>query len=100
MNKQLLINTLSVQTHTRETKRMRKYIKEFCKSNALKFKETDGNIYVTKGEADLYPCIVSHTDTVHRIKKQLNVIEHNGVLFAVDADHEQTGIGGDDKVGV
>jgi len=100
MDKQLLIDTLSVQTHTRETKRMRKYIKRFCKANDLKCKQDNGNLYVTKGKADIYPCIVAHTDTVHRIKKELNVVEHNGVLLALDKDVQQTGIGGDDKCGI
>ena len=101
MNKGLLIKTLKVQTETRKTARMNNFIKTFCKDNKLKYKCKDGNIYVTKGKAKVYPCIVAHTDTVHKIIKNFKVFEDCGVLYAMNGEtYEQTGIGGDDKCGV
>lgn len=63
----------------------------------------DGNIYATKGDGlNGYPCIVSHTDTVHEIcTGKVEVIEVKGNLVAFNADNlEQIGTGGDDKNGI
>jgi len=63
------------------------------------------NIYVTKGEAELYPCFISHIDTVHRINQNMVVFEtiRNGeqILTGIDSNTgKPSGIGGDDKCGV
>lgn len=61
----------------------------------------DGNTYITKGIAETYPCVIAHTDTVHDIRKDLTVFESHGCMFAMDMSTGiQTGIGGDDKVGI
>jgi tripeptide aminopeptidase len=65
--------------------------------------EHKGNLYIVKGRADLYPCIVAHTDTVHRIlpDKEYRVRYAKGQYFAFNhVKGEMTGIGGDDKVGI
>lgn len=104
MNKKLLKEVLSIQTYSGQEKQMELYIKQYCKSKKYTCTMTGNNIYITKGKADLYPCFVAHTDTVHKIIKdarmRLNVIEHNDCLFAIDNDCSQVGIGGDDKVGI
>lgn len=59
------------------------------------------NLYVTKGKADVYPCVVSHTDTVHDIYRGYKVYSVKGNFVAFDSDKmEQVGVGGDDKVGI
>ena len=59
------------------------------------------NIYITKGKADVYPCVVAHTDTVHDIYKGYKVYEVEGNFVAFDsATMQQVGTGGDDKVGL
>ena len=59
------------------------------------------NIYITKGKADVYPCVVSHTDTVHDIYKGYQVYQVKGNFVAFDSDTmQQVGTGGDDKVGM
>jgi hypothetical protein len=58
-----------------------------------------GNFYVTKGEADLYPCVVAHLDQVHDYHKDYKVHRHGDTLFAFNGS-KQVGIGGDDKCGV
>jgi hypothetical protein len=101
--KQLLIDTLSVQSYSGQEDLMIAYIQQFVKDNVPQatIEVKDNNIYVTKGTADYYPCIVSHTDTVHNIHQDFGVYERDGVLFAFSNDVEaQVGIGGDDKVGV
>jgi len=101
--KQLLIDTLSVQSYSGQEDLMIAYIQQFVKDNVPQatIEVKDNNIYVTKGTAEYYPCIVSHTDTVHNIHQDFGVYERDGVLFAFSNDVEtQVGIGGDDKVGV
>lgn len=103
MNKKLLMDVLSVQSYSGQESKMNAYIKEWCKNNGLKCRAHKGNLYIVKGKSDLYPCYVAHTDTVHPIIKdmdRLDIIEHKGVLIALDDDFQQTGIGGDDKVGI
>ena len=101
--KQLLIDTLSVQTSSGKEQDMIQYIINFCVKNLpnSKIKVDDNNVYVTKGVSDVYPCIVSHTDTVHDIHKFYKVFDDDNCLFAFNAESgKQVGVGGDDKVGV
>lgn len=64
----------------------------------------EGNIFVTKGvlsKKEKYPCVVSHTDTVHDIINSYSIEEKDGWFYAMDNDKlEQVGTGGDDKVGI
>ncbi len=60
-----------------------------------------GNIYVTKGYARSYPCVVAHMDTVHDIVEDLTPIEIDGKITGLNRfTMQQVGIGGDDKVGI
>lgn len=98
-----LKNVLSQQSYSRQTKQFRKWIQYWLKINVPTAKTVihDGNLYVTKGNADVYPCIISHIDTVHSINPHVEVHECNKQLYAFDEKKvEQYGIGGDDKVGV
>lgn len=110
----LLERILCVQSYSKEEDMMRSEIiailKEYratltkAKQRELKIFQKEGNIFVTKGKIkkkEKYPCIACHTDTVHRIIKQYDVFEYNGYYYAMDGVNiEQTGIGGDDKVGI
>ena len=99
----LLKETLSVQSSSGKEELVIAFIKNFVETRVPEatIEIKDNNVYVTKGVADYYPCIVSHTDTVHDIYEDFGVYERDGVLFAFSNDTEtQVGIGGDDKVGV
>ena len=101
--KNLLIDTLSVQTSSGKEEKMIAYINQFVKKHvpSATIEVKDNNVYVTKGVADYYPCIVAHTDTVHDMYQDFGIYDRDGVLFAFSNDVEtQVGIGGDDKVGV
>lgn len=60
--------------------------------------DVNGNILVTKGQAETYPCVVAHMDTVHSIRGMVDVLEvqHGGRTILTSPD----GIGGDDKCGI
>jgi tripeptide aminopeptidase len=105
-DKNRLKAVLSVQSKSHKDELMLQFINieltKIHKISPIKVGVDDyGNIYISKGEADIYPCVVAHTDTVHDIRKGFKVIEVDGVFFAWDnVKHEQAGVGGDDKVGI
>lgn len=103
MNKKdlkLLIDLCSVQSSTKEDEDIMNFIEDWLgKQPVIVKKDTFGNIYVTKGQAETYPCIVSHTDTVHTIRKDYRVFQSGDYVFAMSGG-EQTGVGGDDRCGI
>jgi hypothetical protein len=103
LNLKLLMSVHNVQSSSRQCERMMDYIiGHLKKKNNVHVQVDDyGNIYATKGKADLYPAIVSHTDTVHIIHKHFQVYKDNNIIWAYSEDKQkQVGVGGDDKVGV
>jgi tripeptide aminopeptidase len=101
----LLARIMSTQSVSRHTKVMSQLIVELAtEMGAAAHIDAAGNVYATKGLATHYPCLVAHTDTVHDIIPVGNFSIHrspDGLLFAWDSLHaRQTGIGGDDKVGI
>lgn len=101
----LLKKVLEVQTYTKEEANMRDFIVDYA-DNTLGRRvfhdKTHGNVYVLSNEElDYHPCVVSHTDSVHRLKEGVVVHEHfSGLLTAHDSNGIRTGLGGDDKSGV
>jgi putative aminopeptidase FrvX len=68
-----------------------------------------GNLYITKGCKDFYPCYVSHVDKVHSIAKNFTIHQQDDIIFATGlrktrwnrkGEFQQVGIGGDDKAGI
>jgi putative aminopeptidase FrvX len=101
MNNKLekLKEVLSVQSASYEQWRMFAYI--IRQVYEYDFYVDDGNIYIEKGFADTKPCIVAHMDTVHDITEDLSILEVDGKLTGFNrVKMTQTGIGGDDKVGI
>ena len=60
-----------------------------------------GNIYCVKGEADLYPCVVSHIDINQDYRENMKVFKNDKWVYAMNMDTGlQCGPGHDDKSGV
>ena len=97
-----LLEVLSIQSVSHDQFRMFAYIiRQVNQIPNAKYWVVDGNIYIEKGYADDYPCMVAHMDTVHDIVEDLHPIEFNGMITGFNrVKMEQTGIGGDDKVGI
>jgi hypothetical protein len=77
------------------------YITHWLDERKIPWTVDNGNIYVTKGHSTRFPCVVAHTDTVHELVQDLTVIQVGDNLTGFNAvEMEQTGIGGDDKVGI
>lgn len=104
----LLDTFLPVQTTSHHTGRMQQAITTLARRLGYKVRrdKAQGNLYVTKGEADTYPCIVAHMDTVHDIlpkgHKLVPVYSRDGKWLTGfdDTALRQSGIGGDDKCGI
>jgi putative aminopeptidase FrvX len=113
-NIDLLKEVLSVPTKTYQEERMVAYIANWLVDNNIEYEiDINNNIYATKKEGNVpsdfyYPCVISHTDTVHNIDT-INIREENLLnaqhqlkpsLKAYNNHGNPTGIGGDDKCGV
>ena len=102
MKNNFLASIMKVQSASYKTKRMAKFITKTLQKDGLGYsKDKYGNIYVTKGEADLYPTMVCHIDTVHDINDNVRIVQTGDKMFAIDSTNcHRIGIGGDDKVGI
>jgi tripeptide aminopeptidase len=115
---QFLKEVLSVKTKTYEETQMVAFLTNYFTMKGYDhYVDAKNNVYVTKGRSDFYPCVISHTDTVHAIRP-LNVVEKLGrrprntfgqefndredrlILTGIDNRGNPSGIGGDDKCGV
>jgi tripeptide aminopeptidase len=102
MNVDKLIKILETQTNTYHQFRMFALIvREISSIPECRYYVNNGNIYITKGEACSYPCIVAHMDTVHAIGLDLKALRVGNLLTGFNRiTMKQAGIGGDDKVGI
>jgi di/tripeptidase len=114
-NIELLKDVLSVPTKTYQEERMVAFLVNWLTENSIPhFVDEHNNVYATKQESlelpeDFYfPCVISHTDTVHNIDT-INIREEMLIntqgeeklsYKAYNDEGNPTGIGGDDKCGV
>ena len=84
---------------------MKKFIRRYVKEHIPRAKiRTDkmGNLYIIKGIAKSYPCIVAHLDQVQRVhSKDFTPIETKELIFGYSPrNRRQEGLGADDKNGI
>lgn len=111
---EFLKNVLSVRTATYHEELMVQYICDWLKEQNIPYVVDEMmNVYATKTsqgyENILYPCMVAHTDTVHRfsdeiiVKEEFLPNEENQTKLSLkgyNTEGKPVGIGGDDKCGV
>lgn len=102
MNEQKLIDILQIQSATYNQFRIFfRIIREIAAIPNCQYYVMDGNIYVTKGQKESYSCMVAHMDTVHDIAEGLVAVQVGRNITGINPiTMRQSGIGGDDKVGV
>ena len=61
--------------------------------------DESGNLFAVRGIADLYPCLVSHMDTVQEPDRNKQFKEVNGTIRGY-LNGKRSGIGADDKNGI
>lgn len=103
---EILEDLVIIQSSSRTTELvMANYLIGWLEANDLDYEiDKNGNILVTKGEAEYYPCIVSHIDTVHQWANNVTVSyekdKWGDTLMKAFSGEKQVGTGGDDKCGI
>lgn len=102
MNLEILISILSIPSQSGDCQQMADFLTDYCNNKGYDFYLKDGNLYITKGNSNTYPCVVAHLDTVHNIEKGgIQPIQIGDLITGVNPlTMKQTGIGGDDKCGI
>ena len=107
MVEQLFKDILETQSHSGSVERMTQLVSDYATFFGADVRIVNNNIYVTKGSPlhNGYPCIVSHTDTVHAIvpddQFKVGYDHDNRIIYGYNpVKRNFTGIGGDDKVGI
>lgn len=85
--------------------RMRNFIKKHVADivpEAIVTEDSIGNIYITRGLAADYPCIVAHLDQVQKVRsKDFRAVETRDIIFGYSPSNRQReGLGADDKNGI
>ena len=105
-NLKLLKSILSAQSYSYNTAKMVAIVAKYAESFGAKVWEEKGNLYAVKGDdsdGTGYPCIVSHTDTVHKIIPDGDytlLCSEDAIVGYNKSKKEVSGVGGDDKVGI
>lgn len=103
-NYERLIMLLDMRTYSYDPlqdKFISKLQDHFTSLGAVAHKDAYGNLYVTKGNAEVYPCVVAHTDINQKVRQNVKIMTAYPWMFGFDVNKgEQAGMGADDKVGV
>ena len=111
MNIDLLKEILSIPSFSSEEGKLINYLENYLSNKDVSMEiDSQGNIIVTKGKSDCYPCLVAHTDTVHALVDEIDIREVERVNSQGESKPAltgylpksdiPTGCGGDDKAGV
>ena len=101
---ELLKQLFEIHSPSGKEERMVKFLRYFCNNiPGVKFKRDRwGNVYITKGYSDTYPCLAAHLDQVQRTyPKDFKAVETDDIIFGYSpGEREMCGLGADDKVGI
>jgi tripeptide aminopeptidase len=116
---ELLTALCSIQGKSGDEGDMQAFILDYLLRQGLTpHSDANGNITCTKGEADAFPCMVAHMDTVHsRYRGYTAALSVDGLILYACADSVskvndnlpllsepsskvQVGVGGDDRCGI
>ena len=106
MNTQLLKRLYSIYSPSGKEQKMMTFLCSYIKQlpgNISVSKDKFGNLYVIKGKAETYPCLVSHIDQVSHCNhsKDFKAVETREVIFGYSPKHKRfENLGADDKNGV
>ena len=102
----LLKKLLSFRTYSADKKAQRRFSDYLCSvisfiPNTVVEEDKLGNLYITKGEAEFYPCVVAHQDINQDKIDNVDIIQTSKFILGIDSDTgTQCGLGADDKCGV
>lgn len=89
-------------SNTKEEMQFVQWLAQYCLNKGYKVeKDSNRNIYVTKGATEIYPCIVAHTDTNQDLHSSLELVQIGDLLIGWNKiTATQCGAGFDDKIGI
>ena len=97
---ELLKQLYRINSYSGHEEEIKSFVLQQLADLPLRFEEDAfGNILITKGNAEKYPCVAAHLDEVHQPSVR-NLQEGSGFIFATDENGDIVGIGADDKNGV
>lgn len=101
----LLKKLYEIHSPSGSEKTMKKFIKGYVKKHIpeVTFRSDHvGNLYMTRGNSETYPCIVAHLDQVQREhSKDFKAIETEDIIFGYSPkNRRREGLGADDKNGI
>lgn len=97
---ELLKKMYAICSPSNDENEIKAFIRKQIQHLPLSIEEDEyGNLFITKGTAENYPCIAAHLDEVH-IPTERIIHEEEGRIFATDNDFQPTGCGADDKNGI
>ena len=102
----LLKRLYSIHSKSGKEQKMIKFLLWWIRTNIpgarVELDKKVGNIYVTKGVSDTYPCIVSHIDQVQEVhSRDFKAIETHDIIFGWSPKKKEfQGLGADDKNGI
>lgn len=103
MNKNLLFRLYEIHSPSGCEKKMRRFLKrEIVACGATFEQDVYGNLLVTKGVSDTYPCLASHIDQVQKNhSKDFKVVDGGSMCCGFSMKTRQfQGLGADDKNGI
>ena len=104
MNTELLFQLYAIHSPSGNEKKMRRFLRRQAYQCGATSVETDnsGNLLITKGVSDTYPCLAAHMDQVQQNhSKDFRVVQiGDDVLGWSPKSHMQQGLGADDKNGI
>ena len=87
-------------------KKIKRFIKHWVKDNipdaVIRTDNNDGNIYITRGDSESYPCVVAHLDQVQKNHSaDFIAVETDDIIFGYSpTNRRREGLGADDKNGI
>ena len=79
---------------------IKSFILENLRDVDLDVKTDDiGNMFITKGIAESYPCVAAHLDEIHSPCQRETLVD-GGIIYTVDRLWNRVGCGADDKNGL
>lgn len=103
---ELLKHLYEIYSPSGGEKQLKRFIKKWVKDNIpdaeIRTDNNDGNVYIVRGVADVYPCVVAHLDQVQRNhSKDFIAVETDDIIFGYSPSNRcREGLGADDKNGI
>lgn len=96
----LLTQLYSINSQSGHEEEIKRFVLNQIADLNLQIEEDEyGNILITKGMAESYPCVAAHLDEVHQPSNR-HIQVTSGRIWALGDEQYPIGIGADDKNGV